>query len=190
MFYESLYREKGAESEMAERWVVLNGVLDDAEADKVVKRWGKEGSTGGAMKRRVDSEAKDRREKKKQTQREQEEKEQVKDTEAGRKEGLVKKEKELLAEGSSKAAPPSTSIKVEAEAKSAAVKRERQAEGVGAGADGAEEDEQPLSKRLKKEEGGSAAVSAVKQETAVQMEQGSAEEDDDDDHRPLALRKG
>ena len=61
MFYESLYHERGEESEMAERWCVVHGVLDERAAATIVKRWGKGAGISEGFRKRVEREAKRRK---------------------------------------------------------------------------------------------------------------------------------
>ena len=61
MFYESLYHERGEESEMAERWCVVHGVLDEKLAAAIVKRWGKGAGVSDGFRKRLEREAKRRK---------------------------------------------------------------------------------------------------------------------------------
>ena len=61
MFYESLYHERGEESEMAERWCVVHGVLEEKTAAGIVKRWGKGAGISEGFRKRVEREAKRRK---------------------------------------------------------------------------------------------------------------------------------
>lgn len=61
MFYESLYHERGEESEMAERWCVVHGVLEERVAAVIVKRWGKGAGISEGYRKRLEREAKRRK---------------------------------------------------------------------------------------------------------------------------------